>query len=52
MAEDAEPVMSAWTSDPLGFVVSTGEQGLWKWDLGRVKMARVIDTAGVVIPTE
>lgn len=52
MAEYAEPVMSAWTSNPLGFVVSTGEQGLWKWDLGRVRMARVIDTAGVVIPTE
>lgn len=50
--EDAIPSMSAWTSDPLGFVVSSGEHGLWKWDLGNVNLARVVDTAEVIIPVE
>ncbi len=50
--ENAIPSMSAWTSDPLGFVVSSGEHGLWKWDLGNVNLARVIDTAEVIIPVE
>lgn len=52
LRENAIPRLTAWTTDPLGFVVSAEEYGLYKWDLGRVDMARVVDTPKVVIPLE
>ena len=44
--------MSARTTDPLGFTISSGEHGLWKWDLGRVDKAKVVDMAEGIIQTE
>ncbi len=52
MTKDATPRMSAWTTDPLGFTISSGEHGLWKWDLGRVDKAKVVDMAEGIIQTE
>ena len=52
LRENAIPRLTAWTTDPLGFVVSAEEYGLYKWDLGRVDMAKVVDTPTVIIPLE
>jgi len=46
------PTTTAWTTDPLGFVVTAEEHGIWKWDLGMAKETRPIISRKNIVPTK
>lgn len=47
-----EPATTAWTTDPLSFVVAADDYLIWKWDLGMIKKAMVINPGKNIVPTE
>jgi hypothetical protein len=48
---DAQYKTSAWTTDPTAFVAADG-YGMYKWDLGRSHLARVVTSPGKPISLE
>lgn len=48
----SEPTTTAWTTDPLSFVVTAEDYLIWKWDLGMIKEALVLNPGKDVVPTE